>query len=331
MEVNEQPLEAGLMIVDSHHHLWETPPFPDYAPYPVDRFAGDIQASGHNIVASVYNDSLVGYRTHGPEHLRVIGEAESVEATIADYERRIGKFSGFCAAIVGSADLSAGRAVGEVLDGFAAVSPRFRGIRHMTAFADDLPKWGADHPEMMLRPVFEEGLVELSRRNMTFDAWLFQDQLPELVKVAKAVPDLVMVINHLGGPRGTGRYADQQDLAFSRWKSGLAATAACPNIVIKLGGLNIVTTGLVASGSDTATSAQAAELHRRHILTAIDIFGPNRCMFESNAPVDTMAITYGNLWNCFKRITADFSTDDRYRLFAGTAAATYRFSIEPRS
>ncbi|API58641.1 hypothetical protein BSL82_04375 [Tardibacter chloracetimidivorans] len=322
----ELPLDPDLPIIDAHHHLWERAPLEGYMPYTIDQFADEILRSGHNVIASVYNDSLVGYRTSGPEHLRVVGEVESVEKTVAGYARRNGRLPGLCAGIVGTANLTMGRAVEEVLDEFAAVSPRFRGIRHMTAFADELPNWGCDQGQVMLRPSFKEGLAALARKGMTFDAWLFQDQLLEVVDIANAVPDVVIIVNHLGGPRGTGRYQGRLKEAFADWKTNLEAVATCPNVIIKLGGMNIVTTGMAVQ-----SAAEANELHRRHILTAIDLFGPDRCMFESNAPVDSQIISYGNLWNSFKRITADFSVSDRTKLFSQTAASIYRIELNSES
>ncbi len=150
---SEEPLDPRLPIIDPHHHLWKQPPFSSYPPYTIEQFAEDIDRSGHRIVGTVYNDSLVGYRQSGPAHLRVVGEIELAEKTVREYAARGGKCSGICAGVVGSADLTRGAAVGEVLDEFLAASPRFRGIRHMTAFAEELPNWGAAEPEIMLRPV----------------------------------------------------------------------------------------------------------------------------------------------------------------------------------
>jgi L-fuconolactonase len=322
-EPQEPALDPALPIIDPHHHLWTEPPLKGYTPYTIDYLADEILRSGHNVVASVYNDSLVGYRTSGPEHLRVVGEVEQVEKVVRDYANRGGKIAGLCAGIVGTADMTMGSAIEEVLDEFVAISPRFRGIRHMTAFAEELPNWGSDTGQVMLRPSFKEGLAALARRKLTFDAWLFQDQLLELVEIANAMPDLPIILNHMGGPRGTGRYQDRLEDALADWSSGLKAVAACRNVAIKLGGMNIVTTGMIPPGGPAASSQAAAALHRRHMLTAIDLFGPDRCMFESNAPIDTQIIPYSSLWNSFKLITADFSSSDRKKLFSGTAATVY--------
>lgn len=326
----EAAIEPDLPIIDAHHHIWATSPAPAFDPYDAEALIADKCGAGHNIVATVYVDSHANYAADGPDYLRPVGETRFADNVARNADRRGGCARGACAAIVSHADLLRGAAVGEVLDAHLAASPRFRGIRHMTAFDADLPPiYGCTKPGVMGRFAFLQGCTELAARGLTFDAWLFQPQLPELIDLARALPQLRVVLDHLGGPMGVGRFADHRDEAFAAWKQDMAALAGCENVVVKLGALNMSFTGMgTPEGARRPNgSAQMAALQRAHILTAIDLFGSSRCMFESNFPVDMLLTSYTLLWNSFKRVTADFAADERAALFVGTAQRVYAIDL----
>ena len=325
-QVIEAAIEPELPIVDAHHHLWATAPAEPWEAYDADSLMADMADAGHNIVATVYTDSHANYRTEGPAAFRVVGETEFAEQVANAGVRRGGSAAGICAAIVSHANLLLGEAVGEVLDAHIAASSRFRGIRYMTAFDPELPPvYGATEPDIMTRPEFRRGFAELVRRDLSFDAWMFQAQMPELVDLIRAFPDARIVLDHVGGPLAVGRYAGRRDEAFAEWKTNIAAIAQHPNVTVKIGALNMTVTGMDAVEKDRPdTSEETARLQRDHILTTIDLFGPDRCMFESNFPVDMRSISYTLVWNVFKRVTQDFSAADRASLFAGTAKRAYR-------
>lgn len=322
----EPAIEPDLPIVDAHHHIWTEPPTELWEPYHTSDLIDDIAASGHNIVATVYTDSHANFRKSGPDHLRVVGEVEFAGRTGDEHAGKEGSF-GVCSVVVSSADLTMGAAVGEVLDAQMAASPRYRGIRHMTAIDEDLPPiYGATEAGIMMRPAFREGFAELARRNLSFDAWLFHPQLPELLDLARAFPGANIVLDHTGGPIGIGRFAGRRDETFAAWKKDMAEIARCPNVSVKLGGLNMAYTAMDAIELPRPhTSDRIVELQRDHMRTVIDLFGPARCMFESNFPVDKLSTPYGVLWNAFKKMTADMAPADRELLFSGTARRVYRF------
>lgn len=322
----EPALEPDLPIIDAHHHLWATTPAEPYEPYPAEALIADKASSGHNVVATVYVDSHANYRDSGPEELRVVGEVEFAEKVANRGAQAGGTAAGICAAIVSSADLLRGKAVGDVLDAQMAASPRYRGIRYMTAIDPELPPvYGATEPSLMMRPAFREGFAELGKRGLSFDAWLFHPQLPELLDLAKAFPDTSIILDHVGGPIGVGRHAERRDETFAAWKRDMAAIAELPNVSVKLGALNMTFTAMDATDQPRPNSSEeTARLQRDHLLTTIDLFGPERAMFESNFPVDMRAISYTLVWNSFKRVTAGFSADDKAMLFAGTAKRVYR-------
>jgi L-fuconolactonase len=326
-QVIEAPIEPDLPIIDAHHHVWSDAPVAGFEAYDGAAILHDKTTCGHNIIATVYVDSHANYRAAGPAEMRVVGETEFADGLAEEAERQGGTAAGLCAAIVSHADLMLGARVGEVLDAHLAASARFRGIRHMAAFDAALPPiYGSKVPGIMMRPAFRAGFAMLAPRGLTFDAWLFHSQLDEFTDLARAFPDTTIVLDHLGGPVGVGRYADPKE-GFETWRRKLAGAAACPNVVLKLGSLNMSYTGVDATGAARPmTSEEMATRWRGIIRTAIDLFGPARCMFESNFPVDMVSTSYAVLWNGFKRVTADLSAAERADLFAGVARRTYRIA-----
>jgi predicted TIM-barrel fold metal-dependent hydrolase len=184
---------------------------------------------------------------------------------------------------------------------------------------------GDMRPHLYQRPDFRAGLKRLSALGLSFDAWLYHPQLADVVDLARAFPATPIVMGHVGGVLGYGPYAGKRDEVFADWKRSMAALAQCPNVVVKLGGM--VNRGAAFdfhSAAAPPSSATMAELWRPYVETCIELFGPRRCMFESNFPVDKMAIGYKALWNAFKRIVAGASLDEKRALFAGTASRAYR-------
>ncbi|MGE4430324.1 MAG: amidohydrolase [Sphingobium sp.] len=327
-KVIEAAIEPDLPIIDAHHHVWEAEPFPPFDPYDHNGLFADKAEAGHRILATVYVDSHTSYRVDGPEALRVVGETDYAERVAAKAMARGGLVAGACAAIAPAADLMLGAAVAEVLDAHAAATPRFRGIRHMTAHDPDVPASLANPAAMMMQPAFREGFAELVRRDLSFDAWLLQPQLPEVIDLARAFPEGRIILDHLGGPLMIGRFAADPEASFADWKARMTELAACPNVRVKLGGLNMGMAGVDALGRDVPfTSEEMAAAQRGYILTAIDLFGPERCMFESNVPVDTHGASYAVIWNAFKRMSMDFTARERTLLFMDTAMDSYR--IDP--
>jgi predicted TIM-barrel fold metal-dependent hydrolase len=209
-----------------------------------------------------------------------------------------------------------------------AASPRFRGIRHAASSDADPAVLGplAGRPPGLYRDArFCEGFAQLAPLGLSFDAWLLEPQLDDLIDLARAFPDTAIVLNHLGGPLGIGPYAGQGEAVFARWRTDMAALAACPNVSVKLGGL-----GMRIGPFDfhrrpqPAGSAQLAQAWQPWVDHAIACFGAARCMFESNFPVDQASTGYTVLWNAFKRLAAAGSADEQAALLAGTARRVYR-------
>lgn len=324
-QVEEEILEPALPICDPHHHLWDHPG----RRYLLDELLADT-GSGHRVVATVFVECASMYRAEGPEALRPVGETEFVNGVAAmSASGRYGP-TRVAAGIVGFADLGLGERVGEVLDAHLAASPRFRGIRHAAGWdeSDAVRNSHTNPPPGLLADAhFRRGFAELSPRRLTFDAWLYHPQLPELTALAKTFPDTTIVLDHFGGPLGIGPYAGRRPEIFAAWRLAIRALADCPNVVAKLGGLVMPINGLGFHRRERpATSLELVEATRDWYRHAIDSFGVERCMFESNFPVDKQSCSYHVLWNAFKRIAAGASAADKAALFHDTAARVYRLA-----
>ncbi len=322
----EEALDPELPIIDAHHHLWGTPG----DRYFVDEMLGDI-AGGHNIVASVFVEGETAQYENGPIELRPVGETEmAADQAVMAVERGEAKIA---TAIVARADLTLGAAVGSVLDAhISAGAGRFRGIRHSTPWHADPSAHGSTRftpAGLLYDPVFRQGLAELADRNLVFDTWMYHTQLGDLVDLAHAMPELNIVMNHTGGPLGIGPYVGRRDEVFSDWKHWMCRLAACPNVTMKLGGLGMRMAGFgFATMQKPPTSEFLARTWQPYIETCIEQFGAERCMFESNFPVDKGSMPYTILWNTFKRLAKQCDPQERHSLFFSTANRVYLMEID---
>ncbi len=320
----EPILDPDLPIIDTHHHLWDRP---DHR-YLLHEFLADVR-TGHNVVATVFMECHAMYRARGPEEMRPLGETEFVAGMAAMSDSGNYGPTRVAAAIVGFADLTLGDRVEPVLEAHLRASGgRFRGVRHAAGW-DASEVIGNSHaitaPHLVMRADFRAGLARLTSLGLSLDAWLFHPQLADVIDLARAFPAANIIMGHVGGPLGYGPYAGKRDEVFASWKAGVTELAKSPNVVMKLGGMMM---RLAAYDYGTLpvppSSAELAAHWRPYIETCIELFGPNRCMFESNFPVDKMGIGWAALWNAFKRISARASADEKLALFSGTARRVYR-------
>ena len=321
--VQEDILEPDLPICDPHHHLWDN----DTNPYLLPQLLADVQ-SGHNVVSTVFVECNSMYRADGPEAMKPVGETEFVNGVAA--ASASGYYGDFraCKGIVSLADFTLGAAVGAVLDEHIRFSDRFRGIRHAAGWdASAEVRNSHTHPpqHLYLQEEFQAGFQELANRGLSFDAWQYHPQISELTTLAKMFPETTIIFDHFGGPLGIGPYANKADAIFEQWCVDVAELAKCPNVYPKLGGIVMPINGFGFHKNDRpATSDEIVAATGRYHLKAIELFGPERCMFESNFPVDKQSCSYPVLWNAFKKIASGFSDSDKQWLFHDTAAKAYR-------
>jgi len=328
---DEEVIDPGLPICDPHHHLWGQRDGTIEPRYLIDELMADLD-SGHNIVSTVFVEAKAMYRADGPEAMRPVGEIEFVNGVAAMSASGLYGKTRACAGIIGATDLDVGAAAGEVLDAMIAAAPdRFRGIRNSATWDEDpVVRQHRKAPRhRMMDPGHRAGIAELGRRRLIYEAWCFHPQLPELVDLARALPDVDIVLDHVGGPIGIGAaYEGRRAEIMETWKRDIADLAGCENVSVKLGGLFMEVNGFGWHTRPTPPgSDELAEAARPYFDFVIEKFGPDRAMFESNFPVEKVSTGYKVLWNAFKKIARGCSPQEKAKLFHDTATRVYR--LEP--
>lgn len=322
--VVEEIVDPDRLIIDTHHHLWGEN---GALPYSLEDLWGDT-GSGHRVEKTIFMECSAEYYTEGPEHLRSLGEVEFVtEAASKTAEDPKGRSQ--IVALVSHIDLQRGDAIEEIVHLHEEKSNGlFRGVRDAGASAkkeDGLMIAGGANIDLYGLEEFRTGVRTLGKLGHSYDTWHYHYQLQDFIALAHAVPDTQLVLDHFGTPLGVGVYADQREEIYAQWRKDVAELAGCENVVAKLGGLAMPDNGFGWMGREMPPSSdEFVEAQRRYYLHMIDCFGPERCMFESNFPVDKMSISYPVLWNGLKKIVRDFSEDEKEALFSGTATRIYR-------
>jgi L-fuconolactonase len=326
-QVEEEVLEPERPIIDPHHHLWDH----RNSRYLLEDIVRDT-SSGHRVIATVFVECASMYRADGPEAMKSIGETEFVNGIAAQSASGHYGETRVAAGIVSFVDLMLGLGAKEVLQAHKAVAPdRFRGIRHAAGW-DPHPDIANSHTnppqELYKTAKFREGFAALAPLELSFDAWQYHPQIPGLTELARAFPDTTIVLDHFGGPLGTGPYEGKRAEIFPKWQADVTELAKCPNVVVKLGGINMAVNGFGwHRRPKPASSDELVAATGDYYLHTIEKFGPSRCMFESNFPVDRVSCSYRVLWNAFKKMAARFNEDEKADLFQRTAARVYRLKL----
>lgn len=327
-QYSEPALEPELPIIDPHHHVWDDD---ERGRYLVHELAEDV-GTGHNIIATVFIEAGTMYRAGGPVEMKPVGEVEFVRGVAAmSASGRYGK-ARLCDAIIGHADLMLGDRVQPVLEALiAAGGGRVRGIRHGVVWdSGNASKFGRRQvpQHQILDPVFRKGFARLAPMGLSFESWQFHPQLPDLVDLLTAFPETSVILNHVGGVLGVPPHDGSREEVFKIWRGHMQALAKFPNLTVKVGGLGMLYTNwdfhlrAMPPSSDDLVAAW-----RPYIETVIELFGAERCMMESNFPVDKQSCGYGVLWNAFKKITKNCSAADKAKLYRDTAARIYRIAV----
>ena len=322
--VEEETLEPDMPIIDPHHHLWKR-----NRPYVIDDLWEDTK-SGHNIVGTIFVECSAEYRDSGPQSLKPVGETEFVISQAKLSNKKSSRGQPPILGCVSHANLMLGEKVQDVLEEHLSCAPKgfLKGIRHSVAYYPFPPKVGrytGRLPGLMNRPDFREGFSMLAKFQLSFDAWLVHTQITELTDLARKFPETTIIFDHFGGPLGIGSFSGRHTEIFPLWKKHVTELSKCENVYAKLGGLAMPLNGW---GWDLrerpANSDEIVTLHKDYYLTMIDLFGPNRCMFESNFPVDKFSVSYNVLWNALKKIAEPFSIEEKSCLFKETASKVYK-------
>ncbi|RKE34704.1 putative TIM-barrel fold metal-dependent hydrolase [Paraburkholderia sp. BL23I1N1] len=321
---DEPVLEAHWPIVDAHHHLWDR----QSGRYLAHEFVDDVN-SGHRVVSTVYVQCRSMLRADGPVEMRPVGEVEFANGVAAMSESGVYGQTRCCEAIVGGADLTLGSEVAPVLETMLQVSGgRLRGIRNPLAWHESaaVSSSPVTPPRDLMQNVkFRAGVATLAGYGLSLDVWVYHTQLDAVYELARGVPDVMVVINHFGGPVGVGPHAGRRADVLGEWRNSLQRLARLPNTLMKLGGAGMSVFGYeFASAELPPSSQQLADAWRPYFEVCVDLFGADRCMFESNFPVDKGMFSYRVLWNAFKRLADGASQSERQSLLCGTASRTYR-------
>jgi L-fuconolactonase len=326
--VREEIIEPERPIVDPHHHLFDQSKV--FPPYGLEQLRADTR--GHNVVQTIFVECHQHYRNTGPAELAPVGETEWVAGIAANAGKgtqgvpRIG-------AIIGRADLCLGDRVQAVLEEHLKASSLVRGIRDPAAYAEGEGIHKAAsvaHPEMYAEAKFRVGFAHLDPLGLSYDAYNYHTQIRGLTDLARSFSGTTIVLDHVGTPLGVGPFASKREEIFSAWKRDLNELASCPNVFVKLGGLAMPWTGFGwGNAAQPPNSDDVVAAHARYYHHAIDSFGPHRCMFEGNFPVDKLSLSYAVLWNGFKKLAARYSESEKDDLFRGTATRCY--GLEPRA
>lgn len=328
-------LDPDLPVIDCHHHLFDCLGEGLAAHIGVSRFLLDDYLAyigdSHKVIASVVVEARTMYRADGPPHLRPAGETEFLNGQAA--MAASGRY-GPCrvaAGIVGYADLRLGESIKELLEAHIAAAPeRFKGIRHEGIWDADESILGGlfDVDESMyFTDEFRQGFAHLAPLGLSFDAFVLSPQLADIADLARAFPDTQIIVNHVGSPVGIGVHASCVKEEYPQWERDMGDIAACPNTVVKLGGLGSSLLGSRFYRSDSPPSVEMlVEEWKPYVERAIELFGPYRCMFESNVPTDGSG-GFNLVCNAYKTMTRSYSADERAAIFAGTAARVYRLNL----
>lgn len=322
----EEPIDPDLPICDPHHHLWDGPG--NRGRYLLEEYMQDV-AHGHHVVKTVFIECGAGYKEDWPPEMRPVGETQFVQSLVAKNGKGKKGTTSVAAGIVAFADLTLGANVVPILEAHMQEGGnRFRGIRQSCTWDNDPAILSMGKSEGMMRDRrFREGFSLLERYGLSFDAWQYYTQLKELTDLAREFSGTNIIVNHAGGLLGIGPYAGKHEAVFRDWKQGMTELASCPNVAVKLGGLGMPRCGFgwhkqaKPPGSTELAKAMAPYYH-----FCIEVFGADRCMFESNFPVDKLSYSYGVMWNAFKRITEDCTSKERAALFYDTAVKVYRLA-----
>jgi L-fuconolactonase len=321
----ETALEPELPIVDTHHHIWfgSGMPAAPYPPYLLDDLILDT-TGGHNIVGTVFVECSAEYWTDVPEHMGPVGETEWVAK-----QRPVGR--GELAGIIAHADLRLGTRIGEVLDAHHEVGGEtFKGFRVRAAWDEHFAFPPGPYEivqDILLSREASEAMVQAAQRDLIFEAWVYQHQLDDFRQLAAQQPNMRFVLDHMGCPLAVGPYADKRDEVLAQWRAGISRLAELDNVCFKIGGLGLFPAIHPTLWGKPCSSEDLANYWRPEVLFAIEKFGPERCLMESDFPVDSPLFTYGTYWNAAKRLTADFSETERRLMFHDNAVSLYRLNI----
>ena len=313
-------------ILDCHHHWWGAVGDMHADTYQLEAYCDDV--AGLYLAGSVFVECLTHYADAAEPSLASVGET----AFAARLAREAPAGSNLGAAIVGYADIGGGIDLDAVVAAHSqAAEGRLRGFRRNAAWDEDHT---LNHPVLGTRRglLTEPGTISDVRRlgemGLMFETWLYHPQIDELAALADAAPQTTIVLNHGGNPQVAGRHTDAARV-LEDWREAMARLAERPNVVVKIGGLS-GGSGLAAATAGLGEGQWTREGLEAAIAPLLDwmiaCFGAERCLFESNFPVDKERSSMATLVGAYEGALTRLAPEDRAAIFCGNAARLYRIS-----
>ena len=298
--------EDALPIVDAHHHLWDLgngryPWLQD--DYHEGFFLGDYHSLCRDFLPETFLALTEKQRLVGTVHVEA-ERARDEQVAETQWLEQVNARYGFPSAIVAHTWFDREDSA-EILAAQAA-RPLVKGIRSkpLTSASPDISITGAKGT--MQDPKWLEGFARLADHDLSWDLRVPPWHLVEAAEVAAMFPQIRIALNH------TGFAWDRSPQGMARWRKGLEALALQPNVHIKLSEF-----GLKDSPWNYADN-------RVVVLTALEIFGPERCMFASNFPVAGLRASYDTIANGMADMLAPMGRAVQEAVFAGNAQRFYR-------
>lgn len=268
-----------------------------------DRGWGDLGPLQRNYLVADLLADAAGLGLEKSVHVQANFDPENPVAETAWLEK-VARAEGFPHAIIAFADFSSDE-IAIQLEKHAAASSLVRGVRQVLNRHQD-PKLNRAPEDYLGDERWQRNLGLLGRYGWSFDAQVYWQQMPALAKLAARYPGLQLILDHAGMP------LERDPAGLEGWQRGMQQLAACPNVAVKLCGYGMV------------DNRWTEESIRPFVLQPIEWFGPERCMFGSNFPVDRLMASYARLWGAYRAITAGFPEGEQALLFRGTATRVYR-------
>lgn len=290
-------------IIDAHHHIWRLSETPWLQGPPVPRIFGAYDAIRRDYSIADYLSDAKPSGIVKSVFVQV-NVAPGKEVEEAAWVQSVADANGFPHAITAYADL-ASPSVADTLDRELAFS-NTRAIRQQLHWHEKSLYRFAPTPDIMNDKAWRRGLDEVRRRRLMFELQVFASQMPDAVKLVRDYADVTFILLH------AGMLEDRSDGGWALWRAGMRQLAACPNVMVKLSGLG------------TFDRACSAERWRPVIEATIDLFGPDRCMFGSNFPIEKLWSDYASLVAAFRASVARYSAAEQRAVLHDTAARVYK-------
>lgn len=295
-------------IVDAHMHLWDLAkiPYPWLTPPLSVGITGDVSAIARTYLLDDYlaDASGAGDIVRVAKVVHVEAGADPAASLIETrWLQDIANARGYPHAIVAHAELNS-PTVEALLEQHAS-HPNVRGIRQILNWHPD-PQKTYTPRDLLADSAWEKGFALLRKHGFSFDLQIYPSQMPAAARLAGRYPDIQLILNHTGMP------ADRDTAGLAAWRTGMQALARQANVAVKISGLGMLDWHWIVDSL------------RPFVLQTIEIFGPERCLFASNFPVDRLFGSFERQYECYRSVVASFSAAERTRMFATNAEAFYR-------